>query len=357
MKNTSSICFILLMSVLSVTMMAQEAPADSTQAEAKTTKFTVMPFLSYNRNLKFMFGVIPMAMYKLNKKDMVSPRSLSGVALVYTTNDSYFISVFNRFFLAEDKWRITMYAVTGDNNSQFFADDGAGGDFYDYTTETAIVSAGFQRKVVDHVYLGLTYTYSNYYTEYEGNIQDPSTTITNGLEFTSLYDTRDAIYYPTTGIQAKLRWLTFQEWFGNDVEANKIKAIYNQYFSLRDSKDVVAGRFSGVFGLGDIAFEQQVTISGKDIRGYTQGKYRGDGQMAVQGEYRFNFHKRMGLVAFAGLSTIYGSGTESFDWKLYPGVGAGYRFKAFEEENFNIGLDAAVGKGDWGIYFRIGEAF
>lgn len=357
MNRATSIWLTLLLAFLSIKMTARETATDTAQAEAKTTQFTVMPFLSYNRNLKFMFGVIPMAMYKLNKKDMVSPRSLSGVALVYTTNDSYFISVFNRFFLAEDKWRITFYGVTGDNNSQFFMGDQEAADFYDYGTETTIVGVGFQRRVIDNVYLGLTYSYSNYYTEYEDNIQEPTTTITNGLEFTSLYDTRDEIYYPKTGIQARLRWLTFQEWFGNDVQANKIKAVYNQYFSSRDSKDVFAARLAGTFGLGGIAFEQQVTISGKDIRGYTQGKYRGDGRLALQGEYRYNFLPRMGLVGFAGLATIYGSDTESFNWGVYPGVGVGYRFKAFEEENFNIGLDAAVGKGDWGVYFRIGEAF
>ncbi|MCI9846044.1 hypothetical protein [Flavobacterium pectinovorum] len=34
-----------------------------------------------------------------------------------------------------------------------------------------------------------------------------------------------------------------------------------------------------------------------------------------------------------------------------------YRYKALKTEKFNVGLDAAVGKGDWGIYFHIGEAF
>jgi hypothetical protein len=30
---------------------------------------------------------------------------------------------------------------------------------------------------------------------------------------------------------------------------------------------------------------------------------------------------------------------------------------AFEEQEMSVGLDAAVGDNDWGIYFRIGEAF
>jgi len=65
----------------------------------------------------------------------------------------------------------------------------------------------------------------------------------------------------------------------------------------------------------------------------------------------------MGLVGFLGMATVYGSDTDSFNWKLYPGGGGGFRYKVFEDVHFNIGLDAAVGKEDWGVYFRIGEAF
>lgn len=350
-----ALCFIFLIGI--VQAQDGQTSKDTSSVFEKDGKFQLMPFLSYNRNLKFMIGVIPMYMYKLNKEDQVSPKSLSGLAAVYTTNNSYFISFFNRMFFNEDKWRLTVYGVTGDNNSQFFMENEEGAGFYDFGTETTIISTLIQRKVSKEVYLGVGYSYSNYYTVYEDDVQPPSTTITNGLEFSALYDTRNAIYYPTQGVKAKLIWLTYPEWFSNKVGANKIKSEYNQYFSMQEGRDVIAARVSGIFGLGDIAFEQQVTIGGKDIRGYSQGQFRGDGLMAIQGEYRYNFHPKMGLVGFAGLATIYGSDTESFDWNLYPGAGIGYRYKAFPDVNFNIGLDAAVGKDDWGIYFRIGEAF
>ncbi len=38
-------------------------------------------------------------------------------------------------------------------------------------------------------------------------------------------------------------------------------------------------------------------------------------------------------------------------------AGAGLRFKRIPSRNINIGIDGALGKNDWGIYFRIGEAF
>ncbi|TYA56685.1 BamA/TamA family outer membrane protein [Formosa maritima] len=324
----------------------------------KNVDFTVMPFLSYNRNVKFMFGAIPMVMYRTNKQDTISPKSLSGAAGVYTTNKSYFIGIFNKVYFNEDKWRGTLFLAIGDLNSQFFVEEFNSSEFYNYGTNATIFSIGIQRKIVTKLYGGITYTYANYDTVFEDNIADKTTTTTtNGLEFNALYDTRDDVYYPTTGKKIKAKWITFAEWFGNEAKANKIKADYNQYFAMRDQKDVLAARFSSTIGLGNIAFEQQTVVGGNDIRGYSEGKYRGNTVIALQGEYRLNFAKRMGVVGFAGIATLFGSDNEDFDGELLPGVGIGYRYRAFKKEKINIGIDAAVGKDDWGVYFRIGEAF
>ncbi len=100
-----------------------ENPSQGSTAKVKKMDFSVMPFMSYNRNLKFMIGAIPMAMYRPNPADTISPKSLSGLATVYTTNNSYFISFFNKIYLAKDRWRLVAFGMTGDQNSQFFMDD------------------------------------------------------------------------------------------------------------------------------------------------------------------------------------------------------------------------------------------
>ncbi|MBJ2127296.1 BamA/TamA family outer membrane protein [Flavobacterium sp. IB48] len=339
---------------------AQKKSEDSTavsNSHVKNIDFNVMPYLNYNRTLEFMFGAIPMMMYKLDKTDTISSKSLSGVSAVYTTNKSYFIASFNRWYFKEDNWRAQLFFATGNKNAQYYVDDVDVPDFYDYGTKATMINFSLQRKVIKSLYAGLGYTYAHYDTNYEDDVEPSSVTHTNGLQVIMFYDTRDAVYYPTKGNKIKLRWLSYPTWFGNDVSANKIFSEYNSYFPIRHGTDVLAFRFSGKFGLGNIAFEQQVVIGSKDIRGYSEGKYRGDGLIDLQGEYRYNFNKKMGLVGFAGVATIYGSDTNDFNWKLYPGGGVGYRYKAFKNEKFNVGLDGAVGKGDWGLYFRIGEAF
>ena len=103
--------------------------------------------------------------------------------------------------------------------------------------------------------------------------------------------------------------------------------------------------------------EQQFIVGQTDIRGYTQGKYRGNAVYSVQGEYRWNIADRFGLVGFFGMATISGSVNEADNGTFLPGGGVGFRYTAFEKNHFNIGIDAAAGKDDWGLYFRIGESF
>jgi hemolysin activation/secretion protein len=132
---------------------------------------------------------------------------------------------------------------------------------------------------------------------------------------------------------------------------------HNHYFPVRDDKDVLAARaFVGV-GLGTLDFNQQYIVRDLDIRGYTQGAFRGENLLAAQAEYRWNFHRRWGAVGFAGVATVLEAINENDSGKLLPGAGAGIRFRAFPETNFSVGMDVAAGINDWGIYFQIGEAF
>ena len=77
----------------------------------------------------------------------------------------------------------------------------------------------------------------------------------------------------------------------------------------------------------------------------------------MQGEYRLNFENKMGLVGFFGIATVYDSFNKEHNGLLLPGIGCGYRYNVFPEYHMNVGMDIAVGNDDWGIYFRIGEAF
>lgn len=318
--------------------------------------FVPVPYLSYNRSIGLSFGALPMAMYNLSKKDTVSPSSISGILAMYTTNDSWVLLLFNRWYLSEDRWRIVAAAGRANINFQFFFADPIS-DFIDYNTAARFAKFEVQRKIVGRWYLGANYTYTAYDNTFE--LQYPITTEAelHGLGGVLSFDQRDNVYYPKSGQISNINYSSYPEFMGNQFVSQRIELDHNRYQSVRRDIDVLAFRFYGGFGIGDLAFNQQFIVGNSDIRGYTQGEYRGDQMVALQGEYRWNFYKKMTAVGFAGLATVFEAINEEQNGTLLPGIGVGYRYMVFPENNMNVGLDAAVGKNDWGVYFRIGEAF
>ena len=94
-----------------------------------------------------------------------------------------------------------------------------------------------------------------------------------------------------------------------------------------------------------------------DIRGYTSGKYRNNQVYALQAEYRWRFYRKFGIVGFFGLATATENLGALAENELLAGGGIGLRYMMLPKERINVGIDVAFGKEDWGLYFRIGEAF
>jgi outer membrane protein assembly factor BamA len=186
---------------------------------------------------------------------------------------------------------------------------------------------------------------------------DTSSTTLDGIGLKATLDARSSVNYPRSGFVTNVSYTTYPEGFGNEVQSNTIAIDYNRYWSARAEQDVVAARAYVGLGIGDLAFNQQYVVGQNDIRGYSKGQFRGNYLVAVQGEYRFNPWERWGLVGFFGLATVFDGINEADNGKILPGIGTGIRFTAFTENHMNVGMDIAVGNGDWGLNFRISEAF
>ena len=351
-KIASLLFAIMLLGALT---KAQNVPG-GTDLGDKNFDFIPLPYINYSRSLGFTLGAIPMAMYKLNPTDSISPASVSGILGMYTTNDSWFAMYFTKLYLKEDNWRVTTAGGLGSINFQFYLEAPIGG-FIDYNTQADFFFLEVQRRAVGKLYLGLNYLFMQFDTSFgSDSVNLPSTTL-HGIGLSGSFDKRDNVYYPRGGTLSELEWTVFPGFLGNDFESNKIELSFNKYYSLRDSQDVIAARLYTGLGIGDLSFQQQFIVGQEDIRGYSQGKFRGDYLIAAQGEYRWNFHKKMSAVGFFGIATVYGSINDKDNGKLLPGIGTGFRYNVFPKYHMNAGIDLAVGEDDWGFYFRIGEAF
>lgn len=323
----------------------------------KNFKFLPLPYVNYSRSLGFSYGILPMAMYNLNKKDTISPSSVSGALLMRTTNGTWFGMGFSKFYLKEDRWRVMIAGGSGNINFQFYPDLPSLPEIVDYSTGADFIMTTVERRVAENMYVGLGYSWINMATDFDV-VGVPTQFITlNGINLSYSLDKRDDVYYPHQGFITNAKFNLFPEWMGNEASSNKLELDFNQYVEMPNKRDVIAARAFAGIGLGTIDFNQQFVVGKTDIRGYSQGEFRGEQLYAVQGEYRWNITEKFGLVGFAGVATLAKANNEDHNGKLLPAAGGGFRINVFPKNHMNIGLDAAVGQGDWGIEFRIGEAF
>lgn len=339
----------------SVRLSAQGiGPGGSKRIEGKS-KFMAIPYVNYDRSLGFSLGAVPLLMFNPSEHDTISPSSLLGGVGFWTTNKSWAALGFGMFYLDEDRWRITTAGGIGNVNFQFYLDSPIN-IWIPYQSEADFLMLKVERQIYKKFYGGLSYVYAHVISSLDG-LPLSDTLIINGIGLSLSLDRRNNPYYPGSGYYTTVKYNLNPEFMGNEALSQKIEFDFNHYISLREKKDVLATRFHAGLGLGEVSFSQQFIVMGTDIRGYTQGAFRGNHLLALQAEYRWNFHRRWGAVGFAGLATVFEAINESDNGSLLPGIGTGIRFRAFPDTNFSVGMDIAAGREDWGIYFQIGEAF
>lgn len=349
------VAVVLAVTASSVDAQGVGAPEGSDRIEGRF-KLLPIPYVNYSRSIGLQGGALPMIMFNPVASDTESPSSLGGLFGMYSTNDSWFVTAFSRLYLAQDDWRITAAGGAGNYNFQFYVDSPID-DWIPYNSEAVIGLLKVQRRIVGRLYGGVTYVHVDFETttEVAPGVEEDTR---DGLGFDLVLDRRSNVRYPRQGFETTAKYFTYPSAFGNEASSSKTELESNHFFGVREGRDVFAARAFAGFGLGEVSFNQQFVVGqGEDIRGYTQGEYRGDTMIAVQGEYRLNLAGRLGLVGFAGIATVFGAINEDDDGTLLPGIGTGLRFTADTETNLNVGLDIAWGRGDWGIYFKFGEAF
>jgi outer membrane protein assembly factor BamA len=362
-KSTMQKVTTLLFALLIVFTMAHGQ--DSTKTKKQKTGIAAIPMINYNRTQGIVAGALVSGFYKINKADTISPSSSTGLIGMYTAEKSYALLTYSQLFFAQDRWRVLAAVGTMDINFQFYLESPSTsvGNFYDYSTKANVAMLQVQRNVFKRIYFGPTASLTKATTTYgfPGASGEDSISISNlnNIGYVVSNDTRDHVQYPTRGMFANFKNQFYRDWIGSDYEFERYIVTYNQFFKLnkKSEKQILAVRATFNVAAGDVPFEGQTVVGGDDIRGYSQGRYRADQVYTLQAEYRWNFYKRWGMVAFAGLASAVENLADIPDNELLPGVGAGLRFKMLPSEKINIGIDGGLGKDDYSITFRIGESF
>ena len=371
LERAPIITFLTVLSLVVSPLGLAAESSDSTRHRQNT--LIAMPLINNNPVMKTGFGGIGMYMFA-NPDDEVSPPSTAMLYGLYSTNKSYMFMLPLGLFLKEDTWRITAAAATMRMNNDFAYETDIGNLRLVYSELRTFYFIAANRRLAPNLYAGLLYTGSQArYRFDQGSTEDNEftkdlfETLGIGDNFVSSvgvafsYDSRDYVYYPTAGWSLSIRPMYFATWLGGNNNYTSISYDVKHYRNFGE-KHVLAMRFAGGFSVGDVPFDgyQSYGMRGT-LRGYQAGKYRGKHMAGIQAEYRWQFYKRLGLVGFAGVGTIWGQSDQEkdvFEKDLLPSVGTGLRFQLSPERKINLRMDYAWGVNDnEGFYLGIMEAF
>ena len=352
----------LLFILLFVTTTSFSQKKEKKDKEERNFKFAGIPMIGYNRTVEFSFGLLLNGYYKVNRNDTISPSSSTSLIGMYTTNKSYFGAVVQQFYFKEDKWRLKLIGGFGNANLQVYHQFDQAGQYIDYTTLISILSLDAKRRIYKKLYVGLNGSLMNANTTFD--ISNPETgeqvvdeQVLNNGGVNLLWDSRDNVNYPIKGLHVFLNSYFYEKWMGNDSSFMQIEFSYNFYMNFKSERRVLLLRYYSKSSFGEVPFQGQNVVRGDDIRGYSQGKYRDNQIYTYQAEYRHRFKNRFGFVAFAGIAAAVPDMLSLLNTTYLPGIGVGARFMLIEKEKINMGIDVAVGRDDWSLTFRIGEAF
>ncbi len=337
------------------------AGAYALAGDERNLKFAAIPVPFYSDVMGFGLGVVGMAYYKMDRTDDELPPSSTGVVGMYTENKTWVGMMFQKFHFKQDIWRATAAFGTGSIKYQF--NPGAVGPglpdiFLDYTTVTNFAFAKGERRVAPNLYAGLELIGWSALVSVDPDITEFPEESYRAAGLSGNWDLRDHIMYPREGTNVAVRYDVYAEALGSARDFNKLNLTLAGYTTLGDSTRVLAGRILTDAAFGDVPFSGQTILSGnRNLRGYSNGRYRGDQLLTLETEYRWNVYGKWGLAGFAGVGFV------GDDWSNYsldealPAAGLGVRYRMIDAYRINARIDYGWGKHDQAIYFSIGEAY
>lgn len=346
-------------------------------SKAKRGEFVIAPIPIINPTVGNGLALGIGYLYNLDKDDVRSPPSITGIGGFRTSNGTRGGVVAQKFVLKQNKYRLLLVGGRANIHYDFF---GIGADAGDagISIPIEVTGKGFlidasMRVFGRHWFAGVRY----YWMRSTVNV-DRSNVAFNGpglspnrpqvpqidLELRSAglgptleYDSRSDSFYPRAGEQFR-----FTASFHGPAVAGRrtyetYSAFYNKYYSITP-RQVLAAHVAGCYATGSVPFYDLCILGqSKDIRGYEVGRYIDRVMIASQAEYRVELKKRIGAVAFFGAGEVARRWSNLRTDALKPGGGVGLRFRLTKEHHINLRVDYAWGIGSRGLYLGVSEAF
>jgi hypothetical protein len=232
------------------------------------------------------------------------------------------------------------------------------------------------RHIAGNFYLGAGYGFDYHWNvthtgPVNGAISDYSvygtaeTTISSGLTFNALFDSRDNSINTSSGFYASAQYRDNSQFLGSSSDYRSVIIDVREFFKFPAHSDNVIALWSydwltlsGMPPYLDLPANSWDPYTGTG-RGYIQGRFRGAQMVYLESEYRFKISHNglVGGVFFMNaesFSAAPGTGLQS----VQPGFGPGVRVKLSKISKTNIAVDYGFGtQGSRGVFVNVGEVF
>ena len=108
---------------------------DSTVTESEDSgrfKFAAIPVINYDPAFKWNLAALVNVFFKVSMADTISPLSMAGAMVGYTTNETWYWALYTKLYFDNDNYRTTLAYGDASVNFQYFEE--LSGEFIDFNT-------------------------------------------------------------------------------------------------------------------------------------------------------------------------------------------------------------------------------
>jgi len=285
------------------------------------------------------------------------PASLTGVAGIYTNNDSYAFGIGQQNYWGGDKWRFNGVLAHADFKLALL-DPADTDSTIDWFIRGDFLQLALSRRVFPNWYVGVQGRYVDINQKFALDIDEIDFDIKGeltsvGFGATLEFDTRDVPTNPYNGRRFEVNVLLNGEIAGGDDRYQTYEASFRSYHQLSEPL-VLAWEVRGCKKSGTVPLWDSCLVG---LRGFAATDYLGTASLSGQVEARWHFWKKLGAVGFVGYGTSQSTYSEVGGNASIPSYGVGLRFMVLESKRINMRLDYARSDDSDAVYLSVAEAF
>jgi outer membrane protein assembly factor BamA len=334
---------------------------------AKKSGIAALPVIYYTPETRWALGAGGLAYFSLAKTAAAPRPSNLEFALIYTLNKQFSLDLNPDLYLSHG-YHVQFELQFSKFPDKFF---GVGNETpasreEPFTSRFWKLNVEALKRATAALNLGFQYAFdrtSLVKVKTGGMLASGSVTgspggVVSGLGPFLTYDTRDSIFFPTTGSFHQVSAMAFGPALGSDFAFGRFCFDLRRYIRFSRSR-VLALQSQLLVQTGDPPFWRLGMLGGETgLRGYYLGRYRDRNLICVQAEYRWvPVVWRLGLAGFVGLGEV-ADRLDHFEIEgLKPAGGLGLRLVLDAAARLHVRLDFAFGERNSGIYLTAGEAF